>query len=384
MTGALAKGYTNGTHRLVAPEETLARIQPHLASVGITRCADVTGLDRIGIPVYCAIRPANRSIQVSNGKGLRPVDAMVSAFMEAIELFHAEHPDGRIERGSLKSLRRAGRRAIPPDRLRDYRTDTFFSQDFVIDWVKGEDLLSGEEIWLPAAAAYMWPSLLYQWSSNGLASGNHLVEATLHGLYELMERDAVSRLARGRQVHFTPWRCRFIDLKTLAAGPVAELADRVAAADIKLVLIWVKSCVAVHTFLAVLLDRQAFSPSSTVSLGYGTHRSAGVAAVRAITEAAQARATYIHGAREDLTAENYRDPHRRLFRFFDRIEATTAWDRLPERAAADLQEDYDVLLRALAEAGHRDVFRVDLTRPPFEIPVMKVWVSGLKRNPNLF
>ncbi len=167
MTGALAKGYTNGTHRLVAPEETLARIQPHLASVGITRCADVTGLDRIGIPVYCAIRPANRSIQVSNGKGLRPVDAMVSAFMEAIELFHAEHPDGRIERGSLKSLRRAGRRAIAPDRLRDYRTDTFFSQDFVIDWVKGEDLLSGEEVWLPAT---VWPAATTSWRRHCMGS----------------------------------------------------------------------------------------------------------------------------------------------------------------------------------------------------------------------
>src|SRR5438093_1523690 len=61
---ALSKGYTGGTHRLVAPEDTLARITPHLAACGITRCADVTGLDRLGIPVYCAIRPRTRTIQV--------------------------------------------------------------------------------------------------------------------------------------------------------------------------------------------------------------------------------------------------------------------------------------------------------------------------------
>ena len=105
----LPKAYCRGTHRLIAPEVSLSRIQPHLASFGITRCADVTGLDRIGIPVCCAIRPRNRSLQVSNGKGLRLVDAQVSALMEAIELFHAENPGSQVKCASLNSLRREGR-----------------------------------------------------------------------------------------------------------------------------------------------------------------------------------------------------------------------------------------------------------------------------------
>jgi YcaO-like protein with predicted kinase domain len=51
----------------------------------------VTGLDRIGIPVALATRPNSRSVAVSQGKGLTLAAAKVSALMEAIELWHAEH-----------------------------------------------------------------------------------------------------------------------------------------------------------------------------------------------------------------------------------------------------------------------------------------------------
>ena len=58
---ALSPAFRRGTHRLVPPEETLARLAPHLLDFGITRCAEVTGLDDdLGVPVYVAIRPRGR------------------------------------------------------------------------------------------------------------------------------------------------------------------------------------------------------------------------------------------------------------------------------------------------------------------------------------
>ena len=50
----------------------------------------MTGLDWVGIPVYQAARPNSRSLSVSQGKGLTPTQAKVSALMEALEGFHAE------------------------------------------------------------------------------------------------------------------------------------------------------------------------------------------------------------------------------------------------------------------------------------------------------
>src|SRR5579871_1476551 len=48
------KAVAVGTHRLCPPEVTLARVQPFLSLMGITRVADVTWLDNLGLPVFQA------------------------------------------------------------------------------------------------------------------------------------------------------------------------------------------------------------------------------------------------------------------------------------------------------------------------------------------
>ena len=46
-----AKQHVHGTHRVVHPETTLALLAAKLRQLGITRVANVTGLDYLGIPV---------------------------------------------------------------------------------------------------------------------------------------------------------------------------------------------------------------------------------------------------------------------------------------------------------------------------------------------
>ena len=79
-----------GTVREIAAEETFARIKPALSNFGITRVANITGLDTIGIPVWTVVRPLGRSLSVSQGKGVTHELAVVSGIMESIEVFHAE------------------------------------------------------------------------------------------------------------------------------------------------------------------------------------------------------------------------------------------------------------------------------------------------------
>ena len=383
MTGIL-KGYTAGTHRLVSPERTLERVTPHLAACGITRCADVTGLDRLGIPVYCAIRPSGRVVQVYNGKGLRHVDAKVSALMEAIEVFHREAGTAAV-RASFNAMHQAARDAIPPELFPGFRLNGYYDPNYVIGWIEAEDLLAGRQVWVPASLVYPSTPALYDWSTNGLASGNHRVEATLHGLYEVIERDTISRLTSNGRLDLGA-RCRFVDLAT-TEGPVAALCEAVWRADLKLVLIAVEGAVPVATFWAVLLDGNPLSWSSRVRVGYGSHLSAQVAATRAITEAAQSRLTFIHGAREDLSGKGsygQGDPSERLYDYFDRIQGTTPWAAFRDDAGDDLEKDYGRLLGQLQAAGYRHIYRVDLTRSPFDIPVITVFVCGMTCNLRLF
>lgn len=384
----LRKTYFSGTHRVSSPEDTLARLEPHLPAIGVTRSADVTGLDRIGIPVFCAIRPAGKMIQVTNGKGISHIDARVSALMEALEVFHAENlPQTSARRASLRSMREEGSAAVDPETLPHYRHDTYFAPEFLIDWTIAEELVTAQQVWLPASSVFFLNSpRLYDVSSNGLASGNELTEATLHALYELIERDAISRLCVDGRVRLDPQICRCVDLDTLDEGPVRGLISALAKAAITPKLIWVKSSAAVHTFWAVLLDNAPLAHSSTVNIGYGTHLNPEVAATRAITEAAQSRLTYIHGAREDLHEQSYSSDRAQasLFAVFDRLNGTAAWESLEDRSSDDLNDDYRYVLGSLAEAGYRKIYRADLTRPPFQLPVVKVLVPGLQFNARLF
>ena len=80
-----APRYRLGTIRAAPPQATLRRLRPLLRPAGITRLADVTGLDWVGLAVFQAIRPNSRVLSVSQGKGLTREQGQVSALMEALE-----------------------------------------------------------------------------------------------------------------------------------------------------------------------------------------------------------------------------------------------------------------------------------------------------------
>jgi hypothetical protein len=84
------KAHRSGTDRLVAPEETLENVRRFFPVMGITRVADITGLDTIGIPIVLAHRPNSRHIVVTQGKGLDLAASKASAVMESIEAYTAE------------------------------------------------------------------------------------------------------------------------------------------------------------------------------------------------------------------------------------------------------------------------------------------------------
>ena len=97
-------------------EETLARIEPKVPAAGITRVADITNLDRIGIPVFSCIRPTAEAgaITVYNGKGATVEESRISAIMEGIERYSSEMHDRRVTHGTLPGDAGPGRMSSTP------------------------------------------------------------------------------------------------------------------------------------------------------------------------------------------------------------------------------------------------------------------------------
>src|SRR5579872_5344414 len=127
------KEYREGTHRIVSPDVTLQRMMPHAASCGITRVANITGLDVIGIPVWVAFRPNSRSLSVSQGKGLDDAAAKASAVMESIEAFHAERILRPVKLATEPDMRAAHTVADVKDLP---RTARIFDAGAVLPWIE--------------------------------------------------------------------------------------------------------------------------------------------------------------------------------------------------------------------------------------------------------
>ena len=236
---AAAKRYFHGTHRTCAPEETLARLQPLLTRMGITRIANVTGLDRTGIPVVMVCRPNARSMTVSQGKGLTLAAAKASGVMEAVEICHAEHIVKPLKFASFDEMRAEHRvadiEALP--RARNSR----YTAKLPLLWIEGEDLLGGGPMWVPfelVSANYTLPlppgSGCFQANTNGLASGNHWLEAVSHGLCEVVERDA-----RTLWKHLSPGAqaARVLDLNGVDDPACNSVIERFRSANLE-VQIW--------------------------------------------------------------------------------------------------------------------------------------------------
>jgi len=369
------KAYRAETQRAVDPETTLRMVEGVVPATGITRIADITGLDRVGIPVFSCIRPAaaDGAISVYNGKGATPLAARVSAIMEGIERYSAEVVGQPVTNARFADLG-AGVAVDPVDLVLPEYADP----DAPLPWVEGRDLVSGDSVLLPAHAVFhplpYGTPRLFRTSTNGIASGNTLEEAIFHALAEVIERDAWSIVESTRDAG---------PAVTGAIHPtVRTLLDRFANANVPVVLREITSDVGVPTIAAVADDPVLRDPALLV-IGMGTHTNPAVACLRALTEVAQSRATQIHGAREDTTTGDLRrtigyDRARRLNRYWFEAARTIEAGVVPALDTDDFLDDIRLVCDRLRGVGLDRVYAVDLTRPECGVPVVRVVVPGLE------
>jgi ribosomal protein S12 methylthiotransferase accessory factor len=387
LDGPVLKLFKHGTHRITSPDDTLAQIAPRASQFGITRFGNVTGLDRIGIPVTVAVRPNSRSVSVSQGKGLGLSQAFASALMEAIELFHAEEPVGRVVDASFPELSANGR-AVRPGLLTSGETSS--PDQSSMRWLEGYDLLARETCWVPWGVVHTDYTLRtrhdieqhrFLSGSNGLASGNHLVEAASSAICELVERDAVA-----------VWHARSIRERAdchLAAGSIDDgdcrtILQLYEAAQIRPRIWDVTSDIGIPAFVC---DIPAAARDADNELrrfrGSGCHPDRGVALARALTEAAQVRLTYIAGIRDDLPGSDYAESAEQklgaaLLDAVSQVSKGRLFCDVPSHNAEDVAIDLRWELERLRAIGIQRVVAVNLTRPEFGIPVVKVVIPGLE------
>lgn len=368
------------TDRAVSPADTFARLRPRFAEFGITRVADQTGFDLLGIPTFAAFRPNASTLAVSQGKGLTRDAARTSAFMEALELSVAEKPGVQLFYYSdLSAAERAG--TVPQIKhLLPY--DSGWIPGLNVAWVKGWSWNGGRPSLVPLDAVDLAPRAQALKgickTTNGLASGNTTGEAYFHALCELIERDAESlwSLADVDEQAKTE-----VHLSAFDDDALSTLVSRIERAGMTCRLFDITSDIEVPV-MACVIPGSSGAPEAS---GTSCHPDPVRAAIRAVTEAAQSRVTGIAGARDDID-QAWSDPEQSELSEMPQPQLTASTDlkmatAAPHRGLTELIDHVEVCLR---QAGITTVCAFPLADDP-EFAVVKVMAPELEdRAPNVY
>ncbi len=378
-------------------------------ALGVTRIARLTGLDRTGVEVASAIRPGAHVLQVTNGKGERFERAAAGALMEAAELGAAERAVADAWDTAAALAARHGAAAVVSPRALDADGGEQGWDDVRLAWRAGSDLASGRTVLVPAQAVHvtaadglpLGPSLL-RWTSNGMGAAADRAAALRHALLEAVERDRVGRaLPEG----FTDGEIarRLLDPARLArvAPRAAGLAERIGGRGFRVFLLDLTepsrsrsrsksrsrsrststststttarvAHLGLPTAAALILDVEG--GPVPLAAGYATRLSRDGALHAALLEAAQSRATEIHGAREDVAVGD-RNAALALRGMLEGARPARDAARMPDLRAGSDAAAVRTLIRRLRLAGLRGC-AVDLPAPA-GIAVVKVLVPGL-------
>jgi ribosomal protein S12 methylthiotransferase accessory factor len=102
-----------------------------------------------------------------------------------------------------------------------------------------------------------------------------------------------------------------------------------------------------------------------------------------MTEAAQTRLTYVAGIRDDLPPSDYMESAEEkigaaLLDAMSQAAAARSFRDAPSFDTDDVVEDVRLELKRLRAIGVDRVVAIDLTRPDFGIPVVRVLIPGLE------
>lgn len=388
----------DGGHRVLTPEETLARYQHHVDPItGVV--AELRSIEDGGHAlrqVFGAVHhvcprteaPSLEDFhQLSSGKGRTPEQARASALCEAIERFSAvfqgderrvrarldELDCEAIEPAALQPFSEAQRRERPvasSGRSRDEarRAAPPPYDGRAIDWTPVWSLLHGGRRYVPTSACYLHvpappDEQFCHFDSNGLSAGNCIEEAILQGFFELVERDAVAVWWYNRV------RRPSVDLASFGEPYLTDLEQHYRSMDVAIWVLDLTHDLGIPTFVAVAHAEGA----RRFWLGCGCHFDARLAVQRALTEVNQ---SFDRRARSPLSwsEDAFADP---AYLFPDESTSPTRREDHPASVRDDLRDDVTACVERAAARG-LEVLVLDVTRPDIGLSVVRVIVPGLR------
>lgn len=368
------RSQTENVDRLLSPEEILQRYQALVDPVfgpayRLDLVAHTEGWYFYSAAYYSTSR---QNIRLSIGKGRSPIAAQANALCEVLERYSSQYQGN--EQTLMTSYLALGPAAIHPHRCvlfseAQYQNRlTWNAQAELAHQIPEKFQENGQVAWSPVWSMthkiwrYLPTSYLYSGtpqaldpkrycfaSSNGNAAGATLEEATLQGLLELVERDAVAIWWYNRLQHpaiyLEETSCWVLDLTTDLNIPV---------------------------FAALSLHEN--DPQPWISMGFGCHLDAHLALSRAISEMHQlSQIACINSHFKQWFTQLAQKKSSYLYPQKDCFRNLEDFPKAPGETLSDLQH-----CQTIVENAGMEVLVLDQTREEIGLPVVKVVVPGLR------
>jgi ribosomal protein S12 methylthiotransferase accessory factor len=351
---------------------------------GISRLADTTGMDTLGVPTASATKPATSDvIWVYSGKGRSQSQARVTAIMECLERSGALWPTRPNWVTETETILRRSHEVWSPDRFTYRRRDSVHPDDPQL-WVEATKLTGDHgPVMVPADLCFngrrpagLPPSPYLLSTSNGLAAAFTREDALVHGLAEVIERDVIS-CAEVRASHlgyrFLSAIAERFGLSSSALGRyednvdlaitierdslpdiALDIARRYEAAGLDLVIKLLPNDFDLPAYGVAAVQEADFTRHLGCA-GYAVRSSSTAALEAALLELAQTRATDLQGARED----RHEPEKQRLEQVPEHHWLATPGTRAVPYEERQTESGLDNLLARCAKAGLPDVAYVE-------------------------
>ena len=376
--------YFNGTHRVKNPSETIENFEDKLRVAGITRITNITDLDRIGVPVFSAIRPTAQegSVSIYAGKGIGESQAKASAMMEGFERYSAEKQSKDNEDILIGTFNDMSNPIELESLILPKSVNINYLKEVKLEWTKMIDIVSEEEYDVPVNLIFH-PYIpknndveaFVKGNTNGLASGNVLEEAVLHGIFEVVERDAWSIF------EITKKNKKEIDLNNIENDSINDILDKFERESVDINLLDITADIGIPT-VAASSDDTILKDAALLTLGVGTHLNPDIAVLRALTEVAQSRATQIHGTREDTARADFmrKAGYERMKKinrhYFENNDNLIKLSDIENNSTVSIKKDIDTCIEKLNDVGLDKVLFKDLTREEIGVNVVRVIIPN--------
>jgi len=174
-----------------------------------------------------------------------------------------------------------------------------------------------------------------------------------------------------------------IDLASVDDSLCLDVIKRCYRAGLSLRVWEATSDIGVATYVAELRETTVKRGAvwGKAAFGSGCHASRSVALVRAVTEAAQARTTFIAGARDDMSWGDYESddgPALAMRKGGADEPDYRPFSAAPSWTSETINGDLLWVMERLSSRGLNQVIAVDLTKAEFALPVVRVIVPGLE------